>query len=211
MHIIEPLSVVHFSPYNPELSMHLRQGDLDGACSLYAVVTALILLGKVDLFEVKYGHRFDGRTRFGKLLSWWNRSDLLLREGQEIHVVEHALHSSYGKELSVELQNFCHLDPKFLIDTLKSNAPILLAYTAVENFAHMTCAVGFCETDSSVDILCLDPSFASPVLCCWNEVIRIPKAKRTLARSFASGHKLQTISAIALKRFNSSDPLSLAS
>lgn len=201
LYIIEPLSMVDFSSYSEELSVHLRQGDLDGACSLYAVMTALILLGKVDVFEAKFGSRIDGRTKLGKLLSWWNEGDPLLRAGQELRVVERAVTSFLGKEFSIELNSFCLYEPKFLIHSLASNTPVLLAYTAA-HFAHMTCAVGFYETNTSVNILCLDSGYAAPTLCGWNEIISIPKDRRTSATSFASGQKLLNISGIALKKFD---------
>ena len=50
---------------NQEL-VHLRQGDLDGACGPYCMVTALISLGLLSRGEAIHMDQWDGRTREGR-------------------------------------------------------------------------------------------------------------------------------------------------
>ena len=46
--------------------VHLRQGEMDGACGPYCVVMTLIALGVMSRDQARSLDSFDGRTRLGR-------------------------------------------------------------------------------------------------------------------------------------------------
>ena len=48
--------------------VHLRQGDMDGACGPYCVAMALLMLGRMQRNEISPGKNIDFRTKFGRFL-----------------------------------------------------------------------------------------------------------------------------------------------
>lgn len=52
-------------------AVHLRQGELDGACTVYSLMMGLIAAGKVtkdELTDLEIVNKVDGRSGFGRLI-----------------------------------------------------------------------------------------------------------------------------------------------
>ena len=164
--------------------VHLRQGDLDGACAVYAAFTALIILGVVEYEDlISDSANIDKRTSIGRL-----RKELLETKGMHCdgnHFYQEnenclfkMLKSSFLKNIHIE-----HYDRKVeqhIKDHLEQNLPVLISYSS-RNCAHALVAIGF-ETDSEnklTKIFCLDPYFESPQYTYWNAVIDLEKQEGT--------------------------------
>lgn len=51
------------------VKLHKRQGDMDGACSVYSLAMALLCLGVVTEDDLNIYNKPDRRTQKGKFLS----------------------------------------------------------------------------------------------------------------------------------------------
>lgn len=51
--------------------VHLRQGDMDGACGPYCLVMAMLVRGQLRRRQAKGLERVDSRSRYGRLMKRW--------------------------------------------------------------------------------------------------------------------------------------------
>ena len=88
--------------------VHLRQGNLDGACTVYSLMMGLIAAGKVsrmDICDLDVINRVDGREGFGRLIREFfykspkTKNDpetVLLRYGYTLEDIQNKLAHAYG-------------------------------------------------------------------------------------------------------------------
>ena len=63
------------------VKLHKRQGDMDGACSVYSLAMALLCLGVVTEDDLNIYNKPDRRTQKGKFLSHFLEEQGLVRNG----------------------------------------------------------------------------------------------------------------------------------
>ncbi|VTL96977.1 Uncharacterised protein [Pseudomonas aeruginosa] len=61
--------------------VHLRQGDMDGACGPYCLVMAMLVRGQLRRRQAKGLERVDSRSRYGRLMKALGQHGPLLRVG----------------------------------------------------------------------------------------------------------------------------------
>ncbi|RZJ34741.1 MAG: hypothetical protein EOO51_08415 [Flavobacterium sp.] len=157
-------------------TVHLRQGDLDGACAVYATVMVLIMIKALKYSEIgnlaDYG---DGRFALKKLKKELFELKGMHRDGnyffhEEFDSIASMLRRSYSKYVEVE-----HIEKdviSVIADQIANNQPVLMSYSA-KGAAHALVAIGI-ETDKNDDvrkIFCLDPAYDAPKFTYWNSVI----------------------------------------
>lgn len=89
-------------------AVHLRQGDLDGACTVYSLMMGLITAGKIkrkDICDLDIINQVDGREGFGRLIreflykvpkSTTEPETIFLRAGYTLEDIQNKLAHAYG-------------------------------------------------------------------------------------------------------------------
>ena len=150
-------------------AVHLRQGDLDGACGPYCVVMALLALNVLDSCSLPTMSRLDYRTRIGRLFREIERlHDPMVTQGTTIEQLE-AMFAIYPN-----LATRTYADSPSAVLTQVSQAladqhPVIVDVTSRKNdgLRHWTLAIGQCDEF----IYLLDPAYELPVASCWNAVL----------------------------------------
>ena len=167
-------------------TVHLQQGDLDGACAVYSTMMILIMINAVKYNDISYGGTtYDGRSRIEKLKKELFEINGLHRDGNhffhnQYDNIKDKLERSFGKEVSVVHLN--SNEDETVADIQKqvlNNQPVLISYASKNGGAHALVAVGI-ESDGNdkpTKILCLDPSYSSPAFTYWNSVIDLKPYK----------------------------------
>lgn len=172
-HVLKNLTVSGDGPVTGEELVHLRQGDLGGACGPYCVMMCLLLVGAIDREEATSSSCLDGRTPAGRL--WANFRDFpaFFPDGTSLdHLVE--LLTTFQHHVDVESMSGSGLSiRKFVYQHLKLDHPVILGINS-EDFHHWIVVVGWEDTDHDgipERFLILDPANDAGRVACWNAVI----------------------------------------
>lgn len=194
--------------------IHLRQGDMDGACGPYCVVMALIALGFVDREDVA-GLDYHGNTKVAKLMSHLENSNgqHLFKGGTVPKHFKEAINVSFGKEVEVDYLNFDavpgssfrDLTHKFVnFDDVR---PVILGidYGKVTPGRHWILVVGYEENvDGSTRFLILDPSADKPRnKQCWNATLDIIGSGSPLPYIMTTNHEERRVALVSAAIFSS--------
>lgn len=162
-----------------------RQGDLDGACGLYALMMGLNLCGYVD-DETSFAKKPDRRTVLGKLYKQFEGYPALFSGGSYIDDLQKVVDKSFGSKVETEFfegKNRELLD--FTVSHVCEGHPVILGVNTQDDMGHalLACGVEFEygtaglpeEEDDVPDphkILTLDPSgYEVPSFVLWNSFI----------------------------------------
>lgn len=157
-----------------------RQGDLDGACGPYAVMTALVAAGLLTRQAVSdlYDESPDRRTAFAKA---WKGIPALVQDGTHADHLA-ALVLGIAKTLKIEEK----LSPKLLdtsarhliaevVERLQNTQmPIIVRLAWQGNGAHWAVVVGYSKSgfdDRPSHLLLLDPGHDSSRIQLWNAIL----------------------------------------
>lgn len=158
--------------------VHLRQGDMDGACSIYSLMMDLIILGAIKHDEAclnRKGH--DGRTSKGRLFHEFCDKNGLYRDGSHFENVTNDLNHSFKKQIDAHWHEAKEMSNRDIVDLIsekiEDNQPIIIS-TIFEGGAHALVAVGIeKDGDKVTKIFCLDPGHDAPFYTYWNVVIDV--------------------------------------
>ena len=158
------------------VKLHKRQGDMDGACSVYSLAMALLCLGIVTEDDLYIYNKPDRRTQKGKFLSHFLEEQGLIRNGYYFSTLAKEINE---QDFGVVATRKCRKDANDIIDiiadTLDEEMPVIIS-TDFPDGGHAMLAVGY-ETDNEEDaitkILCLDPSEDAPNVSSWNCIIDV--------------------------------------
>jgi len=177
-------------------SVHLRQGDLDGACTVYSLMMGLIAAKKVkkdDLLDLGKYEKVDGRKSLGRLLkefferkpesSDWPET-ILLRNGYRLSHIQDKLSRSYGKMVTswygssdLNKDESGYMDKKellgFIAEEIDKGCPVEIAFDyRNSDSGHAVLVVGYeMINDEPQKLFCLDPGFEAPEKKKYNAVI----------------------------------------
>lgn len=161
-------------------TVHLRQGDLDGACTIYSIVMALILLGVLKHRDVSVGAATkDKRTVIERLKKQLFEKYGLHRNGHEFDEIKDILQSSYSRLVSVDdpIEGPDNIIIEEIKNQINADKPVIVSYETSYS-AHALVAIGIESEDDKVKkILCLDPGFPSPKFSYWNSIIDLESQK----------------------------------
>lgn len=127
--------------------LHCRQGDLDGACAIYATIMCMLHIGYLSEEDLCLYHSPDKRTAKGKILHELMENNGLVRNGFSYIRLKRELEDKCGGDLIVSRRNPKSQDEIVaqiadLIDD--DTAPIISIEWA--DGAHALLAIGY-ETD----------------------------------------------------------------
>lgn len=169
--------------------LHRRQGDLDGACAVYATIMCMLYIAYLAEDDLSLYISPDKRTAKGKILHELMENNGLLRNGFSYIRLKREIENKCGCDIIVSRRSPKNQDEIVvqigdLID--KDIAPII----SIEwvGGAHALFAVGY-ETDDEetiTNILCLDPGAESPKICAWNCYIDVSKVSGELPYKYVS-------------------------
>ena len=200
--------------------VHLRQGEIDGACGPYCLLMAFTILGIAPQRQITQLSQFTA----GKLVEHWrmlaalfftgaSSSDLVasLKKAPDIGVARKIF-----KGRRTGIAHFC-------VEQINNDAVVILGTkSAKRSFGHWTLVVGWegyydtappmtaaCAAPSGFRaLLCLDPSYSEPVLTAYNARIEIEPSGRwpgqyQVATSNLSTERISFDAAIAIRRMGS--------
>lgn len=166
-------------------TVHLRQGDLDGACAVYSTMMVLIMIGAVKHKDIMLSGRVhNGRESIGRLKKEMFETSGLHRDGNYFYDdnydgIKDMLQRSFSKVVTSKYIKHVGIDMSEVIrEQIESNQPLMIQ-TAFKGGAHAIVAVGI-EYDADgipSKILCLDPGHESPKYTYWNSVVDLKPQK----------------------------------
>ncbi|HHF0294284.1 hypothetical protein [Pseudomonas aeruginosa] len=159
--------------------IHLRQGDLDGACGPYCMVSALIALGLMTRKSAKNMDRWDGRTREGRFRDALYAFGVLSSEGTNgddlqwltDHFKGVGLQARYVEGVKKQVFNN-------VADAIESGDMPIIGVEWPGGGGHWMLAVGYqgamIEDELQLThLLCLDPNQELPKVSLWNAVLEV--------------------------------------
>lgn len=169
-------------------TVHLQQGDLDGACTVYSTMMVLILINEVKYSDIKFsGNEYDNRYSIERLKKEFFEIKGLHREGaylfnDQYDNITNMLKRSYGSKVFVD-----HIDYKKydILEKIKEvidmDQPVLISIAYKGGGAHSLVAIGMeCdENNEPTKILCLDPGCPTPKFTYWNSVIDLDQKQNS--------------------------------
>lgn len=183
---VSPL--LRVSPDGPVSSLgndlvHLRQGQLDGACGPYCMVSALITLGLMDRHDVQQNmHSWKGSTREGRFRDALYTFGVLSSEGTNGEDLLWL--TDFYKRKGLEAYHVSGTKTEVfatVCNELESGAIPIVGVewpSSAGGGGHWLLVVGFqgIETEDDIQLthlLCLDPGQESPRASLWNAVIEV--------------------------------------
>ena len=163
--------------------VHLRQGDMDGACAIYSLMMAMITCGIINRKDAEGLYkRIDGRSSLGRLLkklTVYNDQDKvatdgLVRNGLFLdHVDDVITHNCKRIMTSVYSDDINNITG--IVSHLKNNDPVIIGTTYRGNKGgHALLAIGY-ETENDIvsKLFCLDPGYPLSECSYWNAIIHM--------------------------------------
>lgn len=156
--------------------VHLRQGDLDGACAVYCVMMYLLILNVVTRRQLEdlYG-KIRKKDSIKNLFKALFENKGLIRDGFDYSNLQSIINRHIGDYVIAKAQD----DEQDLhtIDRIKecidNGKPIMIS-AQFSGGAHAMLAVGYEFDESGIfNIFCLDPGFDCPPTSYWNAVIAL--------------------------------------
>lgn len=162
--------------------MHLRQGELDGACGPYCVVSALITLGLMDRDDVLSNmHAWKGSSREGRFRDALYAFGVLSSEGTDGSDLLWL--TDYYKRVGLQAD---HVEGsknqvfECVADAVESGELPIVRVQWQGGGGHWLLVVGYQgEVDGDdlqlTHLLCLDPGQEAPRASLWNAVLEVYK------------------------------------
>ena len=141
------------------VNVHKQQGDLDGACSIYSLVMAMLCQGMIEEQDIQLYEQ-------GFIQNGYNYT-ALAREINEQPFEIRAIHKRpRSNDDRIEL----------IRQFVSQNTPVIIS-TEFNDGAHALLAIGIesDENDIITKIFCLDPGATSPKVSPWNCFIDVSK------------------------------------
>lgn len=157
--------------------VHLRQGDMDGACAIYSLMMGMITSGIINRKDAEGLYQnLDGRSSLAKLLKQLTlegKKEGLVREGlylSSVHeVASHTFTSKMRTSYSDVINNI-----EYIRQNLDGDNPVIIGGSYRGKGGHALLAVGYeAENEIVTKLFCLDPGYQLPECCYWNSVIYI--------------------------------------
>ena len=165
----------HLVNENDEL-VHLRQGDMDGACGPYCVVMSLLVKGVVTRSEFTPPLTVDYRTRSGRVLKAIHSTDPLVLGGmtdEQLQELFQAHNTAFTTAANGQSKNML-AQAKAAIE---SGSPVIMDVESrkEDGLSHWTLGIGSCENC----IYLLDPGYELPIGNYWNAMLTVnPSSNR---------------------------------
>ena len=180
------------SPYGPVTCarnhgddlIHLRQGEMDGACGPYCVVMTLITLGVMSHSQALDLHSHDGRTRLGRFRDNMLAFGALVSEGTDDYEVSWLVDSFKKAGVIAEPFEVSSRRKTTVRNIAQSvderRVPIVKVEWEGGESAHWLLVIGYQGYQANDEdelqithLLCLDPGSEAPKVSLWNAVVEV--------------------------------------
>ena len=154
--------------------VHLRQGDLDGACGVYSMMMCLVIekIVKKD-FITNVPESLKRNTSYGRLVSHFLEKKGMVINGYEgTKELAAELQSAFKKKVDVQYFDEGNI-LEIIINYLKENHPVEIKFNRIRTYGHFVVVIGYREEENFTDLYCLDPGFPMGKAQMWNNVLRI--------------------------------------
>ncbi len=165
----------------PQL-VHLRQGDMDGACGPYCIVMALMALGLMTRRQVENMDQFDGREKPGRFRDGLKRFGALISEGTDSKDLLWLTDFFKTENLRAKPASGKTKDVFEAVNNAVDSGELPIICLRWEGGgAHWLLVIGYqgVERDGAfveTHLLCLDPGQEAPVTGLWNAVVEVFKS-----------------------------------
>ena len=159
------------------VNVHKQQGDLDGACSIYSLVMAMLCQGMIEEQDIKLYNFPDRRTPKGKFLYHFFYEQGFIQNGYNYTALAREINEQPFEIRAIHKRPRTNDDRIELIGQFVSqNTPVIIS-TEFNDGAHALLAIGIesDENDIITKIFCLDPGAPSPKVSPWNCFIDVSK------------------------------------
>lgn len=148
--------------------VHLRQGDMDGACGPYCVAMALLVTSKTTRYELEPPCKIDYRTRTGKLLKAIHSFDPLVLRGTSASDICGILEAHNQASGLIHEGSSLQLVSK-VKQAIDNGHPVILDVQSkrAEGLNHWTLAIGY--SDDYIHLL--DPGYELRESNFWNATL----------------------------------------
>ena len=161
-------------------SIHLRQGEMDGACAVYSLMMNLMILKVLTRTQItNLNTTFKGNTAKGRLYKEFFITEGLCRDGFYFTEIRDKLSHSFAKIVKSHTEKYSNAQAeqgKYVENVkccINQELPLMTAIS-FRGGTHAILAIGYEEIDGNLTkIFCLDPDFAINNSSYWNAVIRI--------------------------------------
>lgn len=159
--------------------VHIRQGDMDGACGPYSLMISLMINEIITFDEVVDLNHHDGRTRLGKFLDKLFLFGSLVRQGttmDDLYWLGDCFKNHPNGKVSVDFPkaNTQREKAKTVISSLNMGEPVIIGLEWQGGDGHWCVAIGYEEVDGAVTkIFTLDPGYTYIPNSYWNGIIEV--------------------------------------
>lgn len=180
---VSPNGPVTFAHPKSHDRVHLRQGEMDGACGPYCVVMTLIALGVMTREDARSLDRFDGRTRLGRFRESLAIFGALVSDGTDDFDVEWLVDIFKRVGVTTEVLEVASRRKKTIrniADAIDERKIPIVGVDWDGGSGHWLLVIGYQgyqandEDDLQIThLLCLDPTSDAPRVSLWNAVIEV--------------------------------------
>ena len=164
--------------------IHLRQGEMDGACAVYSLMMNLLILKILTRNQVtNLKTPFKGNTAKGRLFKEFFVTEGLCRDGFYFTEIKEKLAHSFAIKVTSSAQQYTATIAsqddytKDLRATVDGDLPLMTAI-AFKGGAHAILAIGYEEQDGAIKkVFCLDPAYPIGKTSFWNGIIILNEGK----------------------------------
>ena len=164
--------------------VHLRQGEMDGACGPYCVVMTLIALGVISREQARSLDSFDGRTRLGRFRESLMAFGALISEGTDDFDVSWLVDVFKRAGVITDVLDVAprrQTTIRNIADAVHNRKiPIVGVEWDCAQAGHWLLVIGYQgyqgDDEDELQIthlLCLDPTSEAPRVSLWNAVIEV--------------------------------------
>lgn len=153
--------------------LHLRQGDMDGACAIYSLIMDLIAIKciKRSLAD-NIWMKVKGNTREGKLINHIVNNQGLYRNGVDMSDLANQANEIYHRILDVKYLN--GKQESVIAEEIDNGRPCVVSFSYNKHSGHAMTAVGYEMHNKKITkIFCLDPARPAPISNYWNAAIAL--------------------------------------
>ena len=190
--------------------VHLRQGDLDGACAVYSLMMYMIILRIFTYKQVTEGNNIKRSTSKGRIIrNFLEGQNGLIRKGLGFaDDIKTGL--QYAAKSIVDCNYISNRQEtlKTLKECIDNNKPLMIGVDYNKTDGHALLAIGYeTRNDKIIKIFCLDPGSDIGATSYWNAVISLDEYSNTKYRDSyftANGNinKVSLMDAIKIEKNN---------
>ncbi len=183
--------------------VHLQQGTMDGACSVYSMMMCLIIIGSIRRRDVESlnDDKIKGNTSKGRLIRTFLYNNGFVRKGKDLSDLKKELLRSYRKSVTVDYFGADDI-VKNIKESLDENYPVELGFVRKSKGGHAVVAIGYEQNDTDFLFYILDPGYPIPYGQYWNNVIKVETSSNRKYNGFNFVEKsaIQIDEALVIKK-----------